>query len=1138
MIRNRAAIRSAIGILLGGCWLTPGSVLAAGVCAGAGANPSHAFDIPIAGIETSSRTVDVPSGTALLISAAESSVDVWLEIGDGRSSSRISDSPLRRLGPQRLLLEPGAARTITVTLSGKEITQAQGSVRLEIAPLAPKSAPPECAAAVRLLAAGDENYARGQRVSLGLMQAPAGSAQRDYAEAVGNYQRAAKALNALDDPSLLGSAHLAAASTLYQGSQDWRGAQTAADLAFTSFTASHDDYRAARARAMSSAAGMELALEGRTRADTSGRDPEQMLSAVRSAFLDLAEQYTRRGEHYDAALALNNAGLAFYYAGMFDEAIRTYRRAAPIYSRLRERGREAQVLQNVAITQYELGRFANARQTFTRVLELIRESDGPKLYADVLNNLALGEADVGEFDRALNHYSTALRILTKLQFVREQARSLQGIGAVYYAVGSRSQAIEYFSRALEIRTVAVDPRGRLGTLRSIANALSDSGRWKEALARREEALTLATSPLQRARILVEIGSDTAATGNSDAALKIVEQALTAAPDSNTIVAGRALVERAKLRYMRSEYDAAARDAAAAARIFQTHEMPGAVFGTQLLAARIAHANGNAELASAETDRAIKLAEHVRTLSANPELRASLWHPLRPAFDLKIELLREQQADPKANALATLAVAEQSRDRALADFRERALAGPTTHSPAIESRKHELYGEIAARRLQLESRLERTGKEDALVKAMRADIVELTRELDIANSAADSRARTEAVSPGSPDSLRAAIASVPKGTAVVEYWLGEQAAYAWTVADRAVTLTKLGPPAQIERVARQFYDVLDNSSTIPQTERLRLAQELYTLIIAPLPRETLRARTLLFVPDGALHYVPFAALTANARSPRFLIDDHDIARGSSLSALMTAREASKPKGARSILVVSDPVYSRDDQRLNTPERTVTADPYAELKSLAFLRGDNAGKSWVRLRGSGREAQAISALFPAGAVDGLSGITATRDQVLSRDLSSYRFLHFATHGVANVEAPQLSALVLSTVDASGRPIPGEVFAGDFLQRRLTADLVVLSACETALGKETAGEGLLGLRYVAHASGARAVVASLWAVPDRVGADVMSSFYAGIIRKGKPATEALADAMRAERHLLPDPAFWAPFEVSLMGRDAAIH
>ena len=117
----------------------------------------------------------------------------------------------------------------------------------------------------------------------------------------------------------------------------------------------------------------------------------------------------------------------------------------------------------------------------------------------------------------------------------------------------------------------------------------------------------------------------------------------------------------------------------------------------------------------------------------------------------------------------------------------------------------------------------------------------------------------------------------------------------------------------------------------------------------------------------------------------------------------------------------------------------------------------------------------------------------------------------------------------MDKSGKPIEGRVFAADLLNVRLNADLLVLSGCETALGKDIAGEGLMGLQYVMLARGARTVISSLWSVPDRESAQLMSRFYAANLSRELPARTALSDAMRSMVADKSDPSTWSAFSLT---------
>lgn len=158
----------------------------------------------------------------------------------------------------------------------------------------------------------------------------------------------------------------------------------------------------------------------------------------------------------------------------------------------------------------------------------------------------------------------------------------------------------------------------------------------------------------------------------------------------------------------------------------------------------------------------------------------------------------------------------------------------------------------------------------------------------------------------------------------------------------------------------------------------------------------------------------------------------------------------------------------------------------------------------------------------------GFDATRELVVNGSLSDYRVVHFAAHSIVRTDQAELSELVLSLVDNSGASRNGHVRLKDIYKLKLSADLVVLSACQTALGRELKREGLIGLTRGFQFAGAPRVVASLWKVDDRATAELMKWFYRGLLVEKKPASEALAAAQEnmAATHRWSHPYYWAGF------------
>src|SRR5262249_46051516 len=254
--------------------------------------------------------------------------------------------------------------------------------------------------------------------------------------------------------------------------------------------------------------------------------------------------------------------------------------------------------------------------------------------------------------------------------------------------------------------------------------------------------------------------------------------------------------------------------------------------------------------------------------------------------------------------------------------------------------------------------------------------------------------------------------------------------------------------------------------------------------------------LVVVAPGALSYLPFAALPAPEDKKRPagdyepLIEKHEVVNVPSASVLSIIRRemAGRQRATKSVAVLADPVFEASDPRLapakngnssGEPPAAPAAD--AELSELTrairTMNFSDARAGFTRLPFSRQEAEGIIALTQEGTGLKATDFSASRDLATSRELNQYRFLLFATHGLLNSERPELSGLVFSLVNQDGKPQDGFLRLHEIYNLQLNADLVVLSACETGLGKEIKGEGLIGLTRGFMYAGAPRVVASLW-------------------------------------------------------------
>lgn len=1104
--------------------------------------PVYESSLEIRGQTPIIRTIATRSNANLIVFATKANVNVSLEIKDANGTVvGRADSPIRRTGVQRARLFSKAGATYDIVITGKDQGDSNGTVALRVIDIN-EVEPSVCLEAQKSLAAADAAYAEGQAVTRALTTASGNSSDRSYQAAAAAYQQAANTLEVAGESPLLAESQLAEASLLNIDVDSFTEAKHWAVRAAQTYGTLGDSYGKSRAQSIDGSATVDIAMQVKRSATLdAAKQASVMLSSARDELQSVVSFHSKRGEFYDSAWAENNIGLAFYYEGRYDEAIRAYKRSLSLYQKLGERRGQAQVLQNAALVEYELGRVSDSLPHFRQALTLIKRDENPKLYAAVLGNSALANWASGNQDQALNEYGESLAIARAIQDTSQQAVDLHNIASVYATLGDHTRALEYYGQSVALLKDSPNSRGHVASLRAMANIFRQQGHAGDALKMDQQALELASTPSAKTRIGVQMARDFIDLGRLREAAQTIDSVLSQNATSDEVDRARALCERARLRESSNDSIGAESDLKIALATFKTYELPSDQFEAWLSLARNFHRRGLTTQAFTAIDQALALAEEVRLQSANPELRSTLLQPLRPAFDLKILMLSEQYAEKGGSlemqrtiALRALETAEQARARALADYQMLDVSAPGLDSKLLE-RRQALYKELAARRFRLEARLDRTGTTDSQSQAIRNEIAALRQELDQIDAkigAASQFANSHRSASHRTNSFP--FERIPNGVAVVEYWVGESDAFAWTLTNHRVRMYRVGDSARVNAAATALHTTLRSFGRVAESARLESGARLYGLLLSPLESDIEQARTLIFAPDGALHYVPFATLrTLKGDRSSFLIEDHDIAVIPSVQMFLN-REAKRSvtTPTRQMLLVSDPVYDPTDPRL-AKEAPSSSDLRAQSSgtALTLLRGGGPSRYLPRLPGAAREAAAISALMPLDRVDRLDGFSASREKFLTSGLERYRLIHVASHATTDPEVPQASALILSTVDGAGKEIDGQVLAADFMGVRLHADTVVLSACDTALGKSVAGEGLIGLQYVVLARGARSVISSLWPAIDQLTAELMVKFYSNLFQPNSTVISAWSAASRATlAGKYPDPGTWGAFMLTL--------
>jgi CHAT domain-containing protein/Tfp pilus assembly protein PilF len=882
------------------------------------------------------------------------------------------------------------------------------------------------------------------------------------------------------------------------------------------------------------------------------------------------------GDRYGEAVTLNNLGLAYHSLGDMQKALGQYSEALPIRRAVGDRSGEANTLNNIGQVYDSLGEMQKALEKYNEALPLKRAIGARDGEAVTLHNIGAAYHSLGEMQKALDKYNEALLISRAIGARDGEAVTHLNIGTVYRTLGETQKALDKYNEALPILQAVGNRSGEASALSSIGAVYQSLGETRKALDKYNEALPLRLAVGDRkgeAITLDNIGAAYRSLGETQKALEKFNEAL---PIRQAVGdrSGEAVTlgNIGQVYWSLGETQKALDKYNEALPLSREVGDPNVEATTLLRIARVEQKRGNLTEARQTIEQAIGIIESLRTNIGSRELRATYFGFKHEFFESYIDVLMQMhKQNPAASfdALA-LAVSERARARSLLELLTESLAdirqGVDNSLLERERSLQRLLNAKAAAQFALINRKHTPAQAEAFAK----EIASLITEYDELKAQIRARSpRYAALTQPQPLSLTEIQRQVlDPDTLLLEYSLGDNASYLFVVSQTSITSHQLPKRAELEAAARRVRELMTAPQPRPgDTEtkyqaRVKEAREGYwpraaelsRMLLGPVASQLGRKR-LVIVADGALQYIPFAALPApspgndgernSGAEPQPLFVEHEIVSLPSASTLATLRRetAGRKPAEKSLAVLADPVFTDDDTRVRrdvgkagAKEKTRSADSdETDIVSLQMSRSGRetgvigAEDSFGRLLSTRHEAAAILALVPERDRMQALDFEASRTTALRPELGEYRIVHFATHGLLNNIHPELSGIVLSLVDKEGPSQDGFLRLQDIYNLKLSAELVVLSACQTGLGKEIKGEGLVGLTRGFMYAGAQRVVASLWKVDDQATSELMKRFYRGLL--GPEALRPAGALRQAQLSMWKQkqwraPYYWAAF------------
>ncbi len=834
------------------------------------------------------------------------------------------------------------------------------------------------------------------------------------------------------------------------------------------------------------------------------------LAAVKARNEDAARSLLTRAQPLLASMpAVNSAESNLCYLELeldnFAVAQACYERLLPIAQKFGDLSRVRRYQNALAGVHAESNRPLESIRYLELTMESARQLDDEENRARTLANIGTQYSRTSRFQDALDAYLRALQVYEALGKRMDQARVIGNIGIAYSKLGDYAQAREFHLREQQLLAGRVTPLLIQAKIR-LASAMVKVGEIDEAFALFDDALHLTNSvrlrPATVANWSLLRATAEISAGDTTRGLDALQQLLASDAARHMSKSQTALAHF----NIGTALTATGSTDAARQHLTKSLAIRESIYDS-LGAAQASAALGLANLRQGRSAEAQTLAlqaiariESMRADIASADLRAVYQSTVSDAYELAVETTMSGDDTRPSEALA---LAESYRAQTLIDILANNRQTSSTLPKKLRSERERLLAQINFIEDKRLRGREVTDDLPAVINALNV-LDKKIGEIDPRFLASD---RKQALAPSELQVL------LEDGDVVLQYFLGTTNSYVWVVTRNDIDAHRLSDGRRIRRMAKRLHNSLANRG-----DYQREASALGDLLLASAAEAIERADNVIVIADDALHYTPFEVLTTPA-SRRPILAGKTVSYLPSMTTLALTRQNPRISSDDSIAVLADPVFDAQDERLASATIAAAMAPSATRSTGPVLN---------RLKMSSMEASSIENLAGDREVWLRTGTAATADSLNTSAVQQAQIVHIASHGFVDDDVSARTGLALAMLDDSGQPVTGFVGLRQIYNLNLSADLVVLSACDTGLGQNLAGEGLLGLTRGFMYAGAKRVVASLWQVDDRATATLMQYFYEGLLRDGLPPSAALAQAkqrMQREprwRH----PNYWSGF------------